>query len=340
MSQRTRKLVLVLALFAVLVFIGLALLTWRTSPSSRPLPSPNGYDDFIAAAKIITRNISDFSDLTNDALRTLVSSNAESLRLTRLGLSRLCVLPTDQVITNFGNMSVPLYYLKRLAQLLAADGKLSEIDQRPGDAARSYAEAVKFGNEISRGGVMINRLVGAACEGIGLIRLAKLLPYLTCDQAKAVIPMLEQVDRDRVDWSETLQAENRFAKWSIPHQNPLELPKGLWQAHKMRKGAETTHKHAVVRARLVTAELALRCYRCDQGRAPGRLDELVPKYLERVPQDAFRNAPLVYRPQGTNWLLYSVGADGVDHGGKATNGVISGDIFLDSRWWTSPLVVP
>lgn len=340
MSQRKRKLVLVWAVIAMMAVIGVIVYSW-SQPPLPALPNPNGYDDFVAAARLTTREVSDFADLTNDSLRSLVSTNAESLRLIRLGLSRQCVLPTHEVITNFGSAGVPLFYLRRLACLLAADGKLAATERRPGDAAKSYAQAVKFGNGISRGGVIINRLVGAACEAIGLERLARLSPSLNCDEAKEAIAILEHVEQDRVEWGQILQAENRFARWAIPHENLLELPKGLWEAHKTRKAAELMHKQAVAHARLMTAQLALNCYRSDRACAPGRLDELVPRYLQRVPQDPFRAAPLVYRPQGTNWLLYSVGADGVDHGGKrAQKDSIAGDMFYDSRWWTSPRIVP
>ena len=64
---------------------------------------------------------------------------------------------------------------------------------------------------------------------------------------------------------------------------------------------------------------------------------LVSAYLKAVPQDPFSGKPLVYRPQGTNWLLYSVGPDRVDNGGKAvaaspTSNRSKGDVFFDSPW--------
>jgi hypothetical protein len=84
--------------------------------------------------------------------------------------------------------------------------------------------------------------------------------------------------------------------------------------------------------RLLAAELALRCYRSKHGQPPARLDDLVPALLKRVPLDPFSNRPMIYRPQGTNWLLYSVGTDGVDDGGKRAGRDISskGDLFFDS----------
>ena len=63
----------------------------------------------------------------------------------------------------------------------------------------------------------------------------------------------------------------------------------------------------VARERLLAAELALRCYQSEQGHPPARLDDLVPNYLSKVPQDPFSGQPLIYRAQGTNWLLHSAG---------------------------------
>lgn len=62
--------------------------------------------------------------------------------------------------------------------------------------------------------------------------------------------------------------------------------------------------------------------------APGSLQALVPKYLQRLPSDPFSGSLMVYRPAGTNWLLYSLGPDRVDDGGKPTGKIISGDYLI------------
>jgi len=119
-------------------------------------------------------------------------TNAEPLRLVRLGLTRACSFPTDSAITDFSSALGDLGNLKRLVQLLVAEGRLAEIESQPADAARSYLDAIRFGNEISRGGFMINRLVGVACETIGGSPLARLAPGLNCDQSRTVIAELEK----------------------------------------------------------------------------------------------------------------------------------------------------
>lgn len=63
--------------------------------------------------------------------------------------------------------------------------------------------------------------------------------------------------------------------------------------------------------------LALRMYELDHGQLPQRLDQLVPDYLPKVPEDPFtaNGLALAYVRDGERPRVYSVGADGVDDGG-------------------------
>jgi hypothetical protein len=70
---------------------------------------------------------------------------------------------------------------------------------------------------------------------------------------------------------------------------------------------------------------ALAAYRRDEGRYPARLADLAPKYLAAVPDDLFAGRPLVYRPSEAGYLLYSVGANGKDEGGRWTDDDPPGD---------------
>ena len=116
------------------------------------------------------------------------------------------------------------------------------------------------------------------------------------------------------------------------HVNPIMWVMGWWQSRQAVQRAELKHKTVVAHERLLLVELGLRSYTSQQGHPPVRLDDLVTNYLSKVPQDPFSGQPLIYRAQGTNWLLYSVGSDGVDDGGKpVSRGLGSkGDLFFDS----------
>ena len=74
----------------------------------------------------------------------MVSTNAEPLRLLRLGLTRQCVMPMDSALTNAAGSMNQLARMKRLVHLLAAEGRLREMENRPAEAARSYVEAIRL----------------------------------------------------------------------------------------------------------------------------------------------------------------------------------------------------
>ena len=339
MLRNPRIMLLALVVVVVLANVWLIAFTLGRPPARLPLPNPNGYDDFLKAATLLTGDAYQLSTLNHDGLWALVATNAETLRQLKLGLSRNCSVPTDSAMANVPGMMGDLARLKSLARLLTDEGQLAEMENRYADAAHSYLDAIRFGNEMSRGGFIINRLVGVACEAIGGSPLAKLVPKLKPDEARSVITALEKVDTDRVTWDEVRRNENRFSRYQLRKGfNPITWAMTRWQRWRSMQKAETKHRIIIAHERLLDVELALRCYESEQGRAPTGLEQLVPQYLQRVPSDPFCGRPMLYRPQGTNWLLYSVGEDGVDDGGQRVGRPVSGtvtrgDLFYDSPYY-------
>jgi len=338
MPRKIRMLLLAMGVIFLLAVLGFILSTAGRPPASPPLPNPNGYDDFLKAAALVSSDIGNAATNDHNGLQALISTNAETLRLIRLGLSRNCSVHTDLVMTNIGGELNDLAGSKRLAQLLVQEGRLAEMEGRFADAAQSYVDTIHFGNEISRGGFMINRLVGVACEAIGDTPLSKLVPKLKPDEARRVIVELEKIESAGITWEEVRRNENRFARYQLSKGfNPITFVMTRWESWQARQRAEMRHKRIVAHLRLLIAELALRCYQSDKARAPTSLEQLVPGYLQRVPVDPFRDNPMIYRVKGTNWLLYSVGEDGVDDGGKPVSrsaiGVVTkGDLLYDSPY--------
>ncbi len=71
---------------------------------------------------------------------------------------------------------------------------------------------------------------------------------------------------------------------------------------------------------LLSTACALQAYHTEHGRYPDQLSALTPAYLPAIPVDPFGvNKPLCYKRTGANYLLYSIGPDGVDDGGKASS---------------------
>jgi hypothetical protein len=70
---------------------------------------------------------------------------------------------------------------------------------------------------------------------------------------------------------------------------------------------------------------ALAAFKADSGKYPQSLDPLAPKYLPTVPPDLFSGKALIYRPNAKGYLLYSVGINGKDDGGRGPDDDPPGD---------------
>ena len=77
---------------------------------------------------------------------------------------------------------------------------------------------------------------------------------------------------------------------------------------------------------------AMAAYHADNGKYPAKLDDLAPKYLAKVPDDVFSGKALIYKPGENGFLVYSVGVNGQDDGGRWIDDEPRyGDPIYDSR---------
>ena len=84
--------------------------------------------------------------------------------------------------------------------------------------------------------------------------------------------------------------------------------------------APVSYFRTITHCRIAATMLAIRLYTVDHlGKPPEKLIELVPAYLPAIPGDPMiANQPLKYIPRETDPILYSVGSNFIDDGGKTT----------------------
>jgi hypothetical protein len=68
--------------------------------------------------------------------------------------------------------------------------------------------------------------------------------------------------------------------------------------------------------RCATVALAAERYRLAKNRWPDKVDDLIPQYLAAVPADPFDGKPLRFARRPDGGVIYSVGPDQIDDGGK------------------------
>lgn len=81
-------------------------------------------------------------------------------------------------------------------------------------------------------------------------------------------------------------------------------------------GVITQDLRTIAHLRAADAALAVQRYRLKAGRFPENLSDLVPAYLESVPKDPFDGKEMRYRKLKTGFVVYSIGDDLSDDGGK------------------------
>jgi hypothetical protein len=93
-------------------------------------------------------------------------------------------------------------------------------------------------------------------------------------------------------------------------------------------------KQATIEALILTARAGLACkiYRNQTGRYPENLAALVPGILPEVPVDPFTGKPLIYRLEGGGFVVYSLGSNGKDDGGRMTYEVTQLIMDKDDDW--------
>lgn len=82
----------------------------------------------------------------------------------------------------------------------------------------------------------------------------------------------------------------------------------------------TREAECFARIRISTTATVVERFRLTHGRLPENLNELTPQFLSATPSDPFDGAPLRYHRLAKGYVIYSVGSDGHDDGGREKPG--------------------
>ena len=289
MTTRTRnRLITVFILsFPFVLFTGF--LIFRTAgplPPILPLPNPNGYDDLVKAGQMVSSNSWNFEKMTADQLRETVSANAAALALARTGLTQECRVPVEFSVPYLDRHLAELAGLKRLAQAFMAEGKLAEDKGSWGEAAATYLDLVRLGDHSTRGGILIDALVGVAIDNMGAAGLQKITGQLDAKSCHEAAATLETLEVQRPSWADVLQQEHAWSARTFPGVKYRLAELVMFQS--TRKALQKAGQKFAVqenKTRQLMVDLAARAYELEKGHRPASSADLVPGYLKTIPQD-------------------------------------------------------
>jgi hypothetical protein len=81
-------------------------------------------------------------------------------------------------------------------------------------------------------------------------------------------------------------------------------------------GCNDIECRAIIRFELDQLAFVLAAYRAEHHSYPARLADLTPKFTAKLPKDPFADGDLHYKREGSGYLLYSVGPNAKDDGGR------------------------
>jgi hypothetical protein len=283
-------------------------------------PDPNGYlmlaklGGELEHAGILTGD-----PLSETELREFVDANRTRLKAAHAALELPHVAPVDYQSPDLPHLEA-IQGNRQLARAFVNEGKLAALEGRPDAAASSCLDAMQFGQVVSRGGLFIDALVGTAIEGIGSTALCEIRGSMSPATSRRLIDALQRLDHDRepvtaITAREAIWQQHAYG-WAGRFFPDLSTAEGVTNIADARRA----------KLRLLIYDLAIRLYRADHGRLPERLEQLAPKHLRQLLDDPFTGRPPIYRSRGESYLLYSVGPDLDDDGGRAiADGVLYGD---------------
>ena len=179
------------------------------------LPVPNAFDYYAKAGAALLH--SDQITLALDPLHPmplavqehLVRENAPALALVREGFAFPYMNPAQRIAT----YTAPYYSTDRqLARLLRVEGRTKVARGDWNGAMQSDLDAVRLGQDIPRGSVLIGMLVGVACQSVGRRDVWDSASHLSAPQAKSAALRLESIAPRRVPYSDVMQQEEYFGQ--------------------------------------------------------------------------------------------------------------------------------
>jgi hypothetical protein len=309
-------------------------MVWPHFLSPPAAPADNAYDDLVSTAEPLLRDPTDIRTLSGEALDQYLARDKSLLRRARAALARPCSVPWPKDAQNFDAVNS----LRQLARLFLAEGRWHAAHDRLSEAMQSDLDAIRLGQTMTVGGLLLDHDVGCACEWAGLEALRQLAGRLNerdCEQLIAGLTTVLAAERESFD--EVIQGERLHSDMTRSWQERFVMLgfDSMW--NQRRTAFVDRRNRTVCSARLLQTHAALRRYRLNVGNYPATLAPLVPQYLEAAPVDPYSGRSMIYRLSDDGYQLYSVGPDGKDDedapitgAGPASTGDWSFDVAVDS----------
>jgi len=144
--------------------------------------------------------------------------------------------------------------------------------------------------------------------------MLKLVGYYDMDLGQFLFVMDKVIPLADLPPPANLEVENHLAKAAAVSKKKGRNLSALIFSNYVRVASR--ENECIAHLRLAITAFALEQFRNQNNRLPKKLQELTPAFLDEAPQDPFTGMELLYRQLPKGYVVYSVGRDLIDDGGK------------------------
>lgn len=293
-----RRAVWLSCIFATTLALGW--IFWPASvPIAEPLPSPNGYDDFVKAAKLIVRAPDPFPE--GNELRTHIANNQEALRLIRKALTYEWRQPTNREPA-YPDPLERMAHFNAVTELMSDEHRLAKSEGKADPAMVIYIDLLRLSQLFPIGGLLPDKNLSLLFEESCLSDFEELEPTLTAISIRTVIKALLQMETPAEPQDKIITRQRALldTAWSFQDRmDEMWKNKTMFPSHDFMSiesdFIDHTHRTARLRRQLMV-RLATHLYQREKGTPPRQMSDLVPDILPTIPVDPETGTNLVLNP--------------------------------------------
>jgi len=282
------------------------------------LPIPNGFDDFIAAGRMVgpavEAKLSRWDTLTETQLRAELEKQSAAFDRMRAGFSKVSRNP-------YVFKPWTLEEQRAIHQISTAIRARCALARQTEDLEleiEGLVDELQIAQAEIRGSASSDYFVGsgpAYFESDLYQHLWQLRDRLSSKQCLELAAKLIAIGRDREPW-EIRDERRRIIEENSGWESHIRSILFHWAGRDSELGNRDEHVRRVASQHVLIVALGIRAFELESGHLPMTLAELVPKYLSEIPDDPSGTGSIKYRMVGDAFTLYCVGPDGEDGGGK------------------------
>ncbi|MBN2295398.1 MAG: hypothetical protein JXM70_23405 [Pirellulales bacterium] len=302
------------------------------------MPEPNGYKTLVRIGKELQKISTPDPDIpgsaTTQTLTTFERECGPLLNQAREALQQECRVPVVLDETYFKSHAMTNNTLYYLASSFIAQGTAAQMKGDNTKATECYIDVVRMGKASDRGRVLtFFSTKGSDCEFTGIFHLHKLHTSLSNEQLTNLSTTLRSLQKPDEPLDSIIAREEIAYHYIFGWNGRLYLMLYKMTGFDPHFLTKNDFKQRLVYYRILLIEIALRQYEEKYHEYPEKLDELIPEFLEELPDEPYGANGFVYRlnaaKPGTKgkpaFEIYSPGPNHRDEGGGRTRGTTPHD---------------